>query len=383
MKGPPPRTARQAVPRAQLWVQRRAFPITADPHPNGDAFAANNRSEPADPAPAAPAIDIPRLMKALTPYRAASNVRGAVELAITAAPLLALWIATVLLVRAGLWFGLILTIPAGALLLRLFLIQHDCGHGSFFRRRKVNTWVGRAIGVLTLTPYEFWRRAHAQHHATTGNLDKRGLGDVDTLTVAEYRQLSAWARLKYRMYRSPIVLFGLGPAFQFLLRHRIPAGLTGDRRLWVSAMTTNVAIAMLSVGLIWLIGVPAFLLVHLPITLIAATIGVWLFYVQHQFHDTVWEQDDRWGFHDAALYGSSHYDLPPVLRWFSANIGVHHVHHLCSTIPFYRMQSVLRAFPELQAVSRLGVRESLGAIRLTLWDEDARRLISFKEARAA
>jgi len=330
------------------------------------------------------AIDIPQLLRALKPFRFADDRRGLMELVVTVTPLVVLWIATMLLVRAGFWAGLLLAIPAGAFLLRLFIIQHDCGHGSFFRKRTANMWVGRVIGVLTLTPYEFWRRSHAQHHARTGNLDRRGLGDVDTLTVAEYRLLSPAARWRYRVYRHPLVLFGLGPAVQFLIRHRLPFGITtGGVRPWMSVATTNAAIAVFCVAVAWYFGLAAFLLVHLPITLIAATLGVWLFYIQHQFEHTVWEEGRDWSFAEAALYGSSHYELPAVLRWFSANIGVHHVHHLCSTIPSYRMQSVLRAFPELKGISRLSFRQSLGATRLALWDEGSRRLISFKEARAA
>jgi omega-6 fatty acid desaturase (delta-12 desaturase) len=320
----------------------------------------------------------------LKPFRFADDRRGLIELAVTVIPLVLLWAATMLLVRAGFWAGLLLAIPAGAFLLRLFIIQHDCGHGSFFRQRTANTWVGRVIGVLTLTPYEFWRRSHAQHHARTGNLDKRGLGDVDTLTLAEYRALTPMARWRYRVYRHPLILFGLGPAIQFLVRHRVPIGITtGGLRPWMSVATTNLAIAAMCIACAWAFGLGHFLIVHLPITLVAATLGVWLFYIQHQFEHTVWEDGPEWSFAEAALYGSSHYELPPVLRWFSANIGVHHVHHLCSTIPSYRMQSVLRAFPELRSVSRLGLRQSLGATRLALWDEGSRRLISFKEARAA
>ena len=335
-------------------------------------------------APGRPDIDVKRIARALTPFRSADTLRGVFELIVTALPLAALWITTMLLVKAGIWAGLVLTIPAGAFLLRLFLIQHDCGHGSFFRRRKANSWVGRVLGVFTFTPYEFWRRTHAHHHATTGNLDRRGLGDIDTLTLAEFRRLPRWGRWRYRMYRNPMVLFGIGPAYQFLLRHRFPAGLTRDGwRPWLSALGTNGAIAILCVGLSWLFGIVPFLLVHLPITIVAATIGMWLFYVQHQFDNATWEEDAAWNFHDAALHGSSFYDLPPILRWFSANIGVHHVHHLCSNIPFYRMQSVLRALPELKGVGRLTLRQSLGAVRLALWDEDARRMISFKEARTA
>ncbi len=324
------------------------------------------------------------LLKALTPFRAASDGRAGLELAITAGPLVALWLAAMLLVRAEIWLGLLLTIPAGAFLLRLFLIQHDCGHGSFFRRRIANTLVGRVIGVVTLTPYDFWRRSHAHHHAGTGNLDRRGLGDIDTLTLAEYRNLSPLRRLGYRLYRNPAILFGLGPAWQFLLRHRVPAGLMREGwQPWTSAMVTNVAIAALGFAMILIFGAAPFLLVQLPITLVAATLGMWLFYIQHQFERTLWERDGAWSFHEAALFGSSYYELPPVLRWFSANIGVHHVHHLCSTIPFYRMPGVLRAFPELKRLGRLGLRQSFGAIRLALWDEDTRRMISFREARAA
>ena len=335
-------------------------------------------------APDRAMIDVPGLMAALKPFRAADDRRAAVELAVTAVPLAALWLATMLLLKAGYWAGLVLTIPAGAFLLRLFLIQHDCGHGSFFRRRAANGWVGRVIGVFTLTPYEFWRRSHAHHHAGTGNLDRRGMGDIDTLTLAEYRALSRTARWRYRLYRHPAILFGVGPAYQFLLRHRVPTGMMhAGWKPWSSALSTNAAILVLSLGLILAFGLVPFLLVQLPITLFAATCGMWLFYVQHQFEATSWHDDDRWNFHEAALHGSSYYDLPPVLRWFSADIGVHHVHHLCSTIPFYRMRGVLRAFPELTSVGRLGLRQSLGAIRLALWDERSRRLISFAEARTA
>jgi omega-6 fatty acid desaturase (delta-12 desaturase) len=289
-----------------------------------------------------------------------------------------------MLMRAGYWIGAAFSIPAGAFLLRLFLIQHDCGHGSFFRTRRANTWTGRLLGVLTITPYEFWRRTHAHHHAGTGNLDRRGLGDIDTLTVTEYRGLPAFRRWTYRLYRHPLVLFGIGPTYQFVLRHRFPAGLTRDGwQPWASTFGTNAAIGLLWVALMLLVGVGPFMLVQLPMTLVAATAGMWLFYVQHQFRSTTWERSEAWSFRTAALEGSSYYDLPPPLRWITANIGVHHVHHLCSTIPFYRMRGVLRAFPELTKLGRLGLRDSLGTVRLTLWDEAAGSMVSFKEARAA
>jgi omega-6 fatty acid desaturase (delta-12 desaturase) len=280
----------------------------------------------------------------------------------------------------GYWLCLLLSVPAAGFLVRLFMIQHDCGHGSFFRHRAANDWVGRAIGVLTLTPYDVWRRSHAIHHAGSGNLERRGVGDIDTLTVREYLALPRWRQLGYRLYRNPLVMFGLGPAYLFLVQHRLPIGsMRGGLRLWLSAMATNAAIAFGIVTMMWLVGVTPFLLVHVPITLLAASIGVWLFYVQHQFEDTFWARGHAWTVHEAALYGSSHYDLPHVLRWFTANIGVHHVHHLCSRIPYYRLQNVLRDHPELGDVGRLTLWQSFRCVRLVLWDEQYRRLISFRE----
>ena len=195
----------------------------------------------------------------------------------------------------GYWLCLLLAVPAAGFLVRLFMIQHDCGHGAFFHRRCTNDWVGRVIGVLTLTPYDFWRRTHAVHHATSGNLDRRGIGDIDTLTVREYLALSSWDRLRYRIYRHPAVMFGLGPAYLFIVQHRLPVGLMRSGwQPWLSTMATNVAIAAVVATMIWLVGVGPFLLVHLPIMLLAASVGVWLFYVQHQFENTVWAHDGTW-----------------------------------------------------------------------------------------
>jgi acyl-lipid omega-6 desaturase (Delta-12 desaturase) len=234
--------------------------------------------------------------------------------------------------------------------------------------------------VLTLTPYDFWRRTHAIHHATSGHLERRGIGDVDTLTVREYLSRSFWGRLCYRAYRNPLVMFGLGPAYLFILQYRLPVGLHFNGwQPWLSTMATNIAIAVIVAVLIWFIGVWSFLLVHLPIILLAASVGVWLFYVQHQFERTFWAHKDGWSFQEAALHGSSHYDLPGILRWFTANIGVHHVHHLCSRIPYYRLPRVLREHPELRVVSRLTLLESFQCVRLALWDESRRRLVSFRE----
>lgn len=321
----------------------------------------------------------------LARYRQPSHVRSVVELAITALPLATLWAAAWFVCWLGYWWAsLLIAIPASGFLVRLFMIQHDCGHGAFFPRQWANDWVGRVIGVLTLTPYDFWRRTHAVHHATSGNLDRRGIGDVDTLTVCEFFARSRLGRLKYRLYRNPVVLFGLGPAYVFLLRQRLPFGLLHSGWWpWISTQATNAAIATVAVLLIWLIGAKAFFLVHLPITFLAATAGVWLFYVQHQFEDTFWSEDGGWNLHEAALRGSSYYDLPPPLRWFSANIGIHHVHHLCSRIPYYRLPRVLRDHPELREVGRLTLLQSFRCARLTLWDEAQRRLVTFREAQCS
>lgn len=320
----------------------------------------------------------------LARYRQPSTGRGIVEIAITIVPLAALWVLAWMTLDIGYWLALPLAIGAAGFLVRLFAIQHDCGHGSFFRHRLANDWIGRVASVLTLTPYGVWRHAHATHHAGSGNLDRRGLGDVDTLTVEEYRARSIWGRLRYRLYRHPAVMFGVGPAYLFILQHRLPVGfMRGGWRPWASTMATNLSIASIAALLIWLIGIKAFLLVHLPIMLFATSVGVWLFFVQHQFEQTTWASDREWNLHDAALHGSSHYDLPAFLRWFTGNIGVHHVHHLCSRIPYYRLPHVLRDHPELRDVGRLTLLESFRCTRLVLWDETQRRLVSFRDLRAS
>jgi omega-6 fatty acid desaturase (delta-12 desaturase) len=326
--------------------------------------------------------DLRDLIHSLGAYRKPNHGRSAVEILITVVPFILLWLAMWLSLRLGYGLYLLLALPAAGFLVRLFMIQHDCGHGSFFRHRLLNDWVGRVIGVFTLTPYDFWRRSHGIHHAGSGNLDRRGIGDIDTLTVREYLALSRLRRLGYRLYRHPLVLFGVAPAYLFIFHQRLPFGMMGDGWVpWVSTMATNGAIALLAAGMMWWIGIGPFLLVQLPIALLGSAIGVWLFYVQHQFERTTWCDERNWNFSAAALYGSSHYDLPIVLRWFTANIGVHHVHHLCSRIPFYRLPLVLRRNPDLANVGRLTLSQSLGCVRLVLWDEAARRLITFRELR--
>ncbi|HZG45514.1 MAG TPA: fatty acid desaturase [Allosphingosinicella sp.] len=332
----------------------------------------------------APVADAKALFRQISVHANPAFWRSIGELVLTAGPLVLLLAIALVAVNAGYWIAMLLTIPAGAFLMRMFMIQHDCGHGSYFRSRRANDWVGRVIGLLTLTPYEYWRRSHAEHHARNGHLDHRGMGDILTLTASEYRNLPAHRRLLYRLYRNPLVMFGLGPAFIFLIQFRLPVGLMkGGREPWISTMASNLVLAAIAGAMLWFGILGLFLLVYIPTVVVAATGGVWMFYVQHQFEDARWSCNETWSFHDAALHGSSHYDLPPFLRWLSANIGIHHIHHLASRIPFYRLSKVLRERPELRNVSRLTLRQSFATVKLKLWDEDAQRLITFREARAA
>jgi len=327
--------------------------------------------------------DLRRLRVLAAAYATPRSGRAAVEILVTALPFLAITAVMFVALYHGFWPALALSLPAGALLVRLFMIQHDCGHGTFFPSRRLNDWLGRAIGVLTLTPYDFWRRSHAVHHASSGNLAKRGVGDVATLTVREYLSLSGARRFWYRIYRHPLVIFGIGPVWLFMVRHRIPTGaVLRERAAWASVLGTNAVLLALGVAMVVLLGWQTFLLGYLPITLIGATAGVWLFYVQHQYEDTYWAQEQQWDFATAALEGSSYYDLPGVLRWLTANIGFHHLHHLSSRIPFYRLRTCFEAHPEFRVARRLTLWSSLRSARLALWDEDARKLVSFRAVRA-
>lgn len=321
-------------------------------------------------------------VRVLAKYREPSTRRSILELLVTLIPFALLWGLAWASLSISYWLTLGIAVLNGLFLVRIFCIQHDCGHASFFHNRKAQDWVGRCLGVLTLTPYAVWRRTHSMHHGRHGNLDQRGIGDILTLTVAEYRARSRFGRLMYCLYRHPVVLFLLTPSYLFLLQNRLPLGLMkSGSRYWISAMGTN---AMIAVGLaliIWLGGLMPLVLIFLPTSVVAATIGVWLFYVQHQFEETHWSENHTWQLHEAALAGSSHYVLPTPLRWLSANIGIHHVHHLYSRIPFYRLPEVLRDHTELEAAQRLTPRESLRSVNLHLWDEKLNRLTSFREAR--
>jgi len=324
-----------------------------------------------------------RLLDHCTAYKGADTGRSIVQLLTTATPFVLLFAA----IWAGLHHGypitLLLALPVAGLLVRLFIIQHDCGHGSFFRSRRANDTLGRVISIVTLTPYSYWRRSHGLHHASAGDLSRRGVGDVDTLTVREYAALPRFRRLLYRLYRNPLVVLVIGPPYLFILRHRVPFGAPLPfRDIWRSILSHDLAI-LLGYGLLGaVIGLKTLLLLFLPVMILATWAAGWLFYIQHQFEDAQWDWDEDWDFHVAALYNSSYYALPRILQWFTGNIGFHHIHHLCSRIPNYRLQECLEASPRLQSINRLTLRGSLKGLWLTLWDEDRRKLVSFREARS-
>ncbi len=318
--------------------------------------------------------------KLLAPYMGADDRRAAFQLVTTVLLFLGTWATMWFSLRGPYWITLLLTLPAVGLLTRLFIFQHDCGHGSFFSGRRANNMVGSMIGVATLTPYYYWRRTHAMHHATSGDLSRRTLGDVEMLTVEEYLSRRKLGRLRYRLYRNPIVLFGIGPIWQFIIKHRLPADAPrGWRKEWMSVITTNIALASLVVLAHFTMGLKAFFLIQIPITVVSGVVGIWLFYVQHQFEDTYWRDRKDWDFCRAGIQGSSYYDLPRVIHWFTGNIGFHHVHHLASRIPSYRLRETLDDHPDLRPVGHLTLRESLRCFTLALWDESARQLVAFRD----
>lgn len=290
------------------------------------------------------------------------------------------------------WLTALLAIPTGGLLVRLFIIQHDCGHGSYFKSKRANHIVGWAISLLTVTPYGFWRDAHNRHHASSGNLAKRGMGAVDTLTVDEFQRLTSMNRKFYKFYRHPLTLFIFGPPFYFMVLQRFPIsgampytevyhGMKG-RRIWQSVLLLNIGL-VLFYGLIGsLLGFGATAAVFLPVISVAAIAGSWLFFVQHQYENSYWAEQSEWDYNKAAIFGSSHYKLPAVFQWFTGNIGLHHIHHLCSLIPNYKLQECYNASADLKKLPEMNFADSLKCSKLALWDRAQRKLISFREAKA-
>jgi omega-6 fatty acid desaturase (delta-12 desaturase) len=278
------------------------------------------------------------------------------------------------------WLIIPLAILAGGLMVRTFIIFHDCGHGSFFNSQKANHILGAITGVLTFTPYYHWRWEHAIHHSSSGDLDRRGTGDIWTLTVQEYLESSRWKRFAYRLARNPLILFVLAPLFLFTVLERIPSRKAPLRERY-SVYWTNLALGLVAIGLIWAFGWKAYLIIQLTILTVAASAGVWMFYVQHQFEGVYWERTEEWDYVKAALHGSSFYKLPRVLQWFSGNIGFHHIHHLSSRIPNYNLEKCHKEEPLFQTVKPITFFASFKSFTFRLWDEQQRRLVGFGHVR--
>ena len=308
--------------------------------------------------------------------------RSLLELVTSVLPYLALSYAMYLALDVSYLLVLAIAIPASGFLVRTFILFHDCSHGSLFGSKRANAWLGTVLGLFVYSPFVRWRHDHAVHHATSGDLERRGGGDVRTLTVTEYNALPPRSQLAYRLFRHPLIMFGIGPIVALLIGPRM-VSRDARPRMRRSVIGTNIALALLTAALCWAIGPLKFLLIQGPTVMLAGSAGIWLFYVQHQFEDAYWQSSDDWNYADAALRGSSYLKLPAVLQFFSGNIGLHHVHHLNSRIPNYNLQRAHDENPVFQDVPTLTLREGMRTTRLKLWDEDAGRMVDFAAARRA
>ncbi len=330
----------------------------------------------------APAGESAHWKEMLVPYARPHRGRALLDLMTSVVPYLGLSVAMYFALEVSALLVLALAIPAAALLVRTFIVFHDCSHGSFLKSRRANAWLGIAVGLLLYSPFLRWRHDHAVHHATSGDLDRRGVGDVRTLTVAEYHALDWRGRLGYRLLRNPVLMFVLGPIIAMIIGPRIVA--KGARpRMRRNVIATNLALVVLVGGLCWLIGWRDYLLVAGPPALLAGSVGIWLFYVQHQFEDAYWESGKEWSYADAALRGSSFLKLPKLLQFCTGNIGYHHVHHLSARIPNYNLQRAHDENPIFHDVPTLSLWDGVRAVGLKLWDEDRKRLVTFAQARRA
>jgi acyl-lipid omega-6 desaturase (Delta-12 desaturase) len=313
-------------------------------------------------------------------YQKPSTGRGLWQIVNTLVPYAALWYLMYLCLAVSWWLVLPLAVLAGGFLVRIFIIHHDCGHGSFFKSQRANDTLGFVTGVLSFTPYFHWRWEHSLHHATSGDLDRRGMGDIWTLTVQEYLESSRWQRFAYRLARNPIILFVIAPVFIFVVKQRFPKAEASPRERY-SVYLTNAAIFALAAAMSWVIGLKAFLLIQLIVIAVAGSAGVWLFYVQHQFEGVYWERGEDWDYATAALKGSSFYKLPKILQWFSGSIGFHHIHHLSPRIPNYHLEKCHRAEPLFQTVKPVTLFSSLKSFTFRLWDEQRRKLVGYGHLR--
>jgi acyl-lipid omega-6 desaturase (Delta-12 desaturase) len=332
------------------------------------------------PSPAAGHSERPFWKDDLAPYARPHLGRSLLGLATSVVPYLALSAAMVMALKVSYLLVLAIAIPASGFLVRTFIIFHDCSHGSFLPSKRANAWLGSVLGLFVYSPFLRWRHDHAIHHATSGDLDRRGDGDVRTLTVAEYNSLPPRSRLAYRLFRNPLIMFGIGPIVALLVGPRL-VPRDARPRMRRSVIGTNIALAALVALFCWAIGWSTFLLVQAPTVLLAGSAGIWLFYVQHQFEDAYWEDTSGWSYADAALRGSSYLKLPKVLQFFSGNIGLHHVHHLSARIPNYNLQRAHDENPIFHDVPTLTLADGMRAVRLKLYDEDNRRMVTWAQAR--
>lgn len=313
-------------------------------------------------------------------FQQPSVARAVWQVVNTIGPYFLLWWLMYISMSVSLWLVLPLAILAGAFLVRIFIIFHDCGHGSFVQSRLANDILGTITGILSFTPYYHWRWEHSIHHSTSGDLDRRGVGDIWTMTVQEYLESSRWKKFAYRFTRNPFVLFGLAPLFLFLVHQRF-ANSKANPRERHSVWLTNAAVAALAVGLSSIFGLVPYLIIQLMVTLVAGAVGIWMFYVQHQFEDVYWERGENWDYTSAALHGSSFYKLPRILQWFSGNIGFHHIHHLSPRIPNYNLERCHEADPMFQQVKPITLISSLKSLTFRLWDEKHKKLVGYRRLR--
>ncbi|KGA96543.1 fatty acid desaturase [Alkalihalobacillus alcalophilus ATCC 27647 = CGMCC 1.3604] len=320
------------------------------------------------------------LRKQVAPFEKANLNTSVVQLVNTFIPFFGLWALAYFSLEISFLLSLVFSVVAGGFLVRIFIIFHDCCHFSFFKNRKANRIVGTISGILTLFPYSKWGHEHAIHHATSGNLDKRGIGDIWMMTVEEYKSASTMTKLRYRIYRNPFVMFVLGPIFVFVIDNRFNRkGARRKERL--NTYFTNLMIVLMFGGLSLLIGWQALLLVHGPLFFVAGVAGVWLFYVQHTFEESYFEENDEWEYVRASVEGSSYYQLPKLLQWVTGNIGYHHVHHLSPRVPNYKLEAVHKEVKPLQHVQTITIKTSLESLKFHLWDEQQKKFVGFKEAK--
>ncbi len=313
-------------------------------------------------------------------YQTPAHWRAVWQVVNSVVPYATLWALMYWSLSVSYWIAIPLAILAAGFLVRVFIIFHDCGHGSFFKSRLANDILGFVTGVLTFTPYYLWRWEHSIHHASSGDLDKRGLGDVWTLTVQEYLEASRWKKFAYRLARNPIVLFVIAPLFLFLIKHRFASAKAGKRER-LSVQWANLAILLMAAGMSSVFGIEAYVLLQLIVLMVAGSAGVWLFYIQHQFEDVYWEHHGQWDYTAAALQGSSFYKLPRILQWFSGNIGFHHIHHLSPRIPNYNLEKCHDAEPLFQTVKPVTLFSSFKSLTFRLWDEQQRKLVGYRHLR--